>query len=184
MVASTSAQNRHYPAECRDTHTFVDAHTHAAAQLDLNQPRSSRCSRLWWQSGLARYRLIRRARDPDWKKVHSRATSSSDLGDATPTVDKARADTVSRSNLLHPGTCHHGLRDHSRSKRSSVRPTPISHDLNPWYRRAISGCHGGSLILASQHATKQIDPWLSGQGGRRRRDTILRAILHDREIRL
>jgi hypothetical protein len=103
--------------------------------------------------------------------MHRGTASAAGPNDASPTVDQARADAVSRRNLLHAGTRCHGRGHHPRSKRSIVSTTPISHDLDPWHRRAICGCHCGSLMLASQHATQQIRPWLSGQGGRRRRDT-------------
>ncbi len=52
-----------------------------------------------------------------------------------------------------------------------MRPTPLSHDLDPWACLAICGCHSGSLMLASYHPPKQIKPPLFRQGGRHRRDT-------------
>ncbi len=53
-----------------------------------------------------------------------------------------------------------------------MRPTPLSHDLDPWACLAICGCHSGSLMLASYHPPKQIKPPLFRQGGRHRRDTL------------
>lgn len=116
--------------------------------------------------------VIRRRRDPDREEVHCGSAGRFGSGGATPPIDQARADPMSRSNVLNAGTRCNRLAHNPRTELSVARPTPLTYNLDPRHPLYICGCHSGSHMPASAHAAQEINPLPRRQGGHRRRDTI------------